>query len=168
MSIFRCTEKLLALVGRPDPQTDGLAPAGDDWYANVIRVDGRKCLLVTHAGTLFSMFVADVRAADLRPLGALVVPVIAGGLSAEGLHPESLGTLDPAAVLIAKTADRRVVGCMNDLAITCEAAAAGDGGLARLDLADLHHRLHRNLNSTRGYVPAIDLAAQWARRPATG
>lgn len=31
--ILRCTAKLLALVGRPDPQADGLSPSGDDWYA---------------------------------------------------------------------------------------------------------------------------------------
>ncbi len=53
---------------------------------------------------------------------------------------------------------------MNDLAFTCERAAADDGGLAHLDLDRLHRHLHRNLNSTRGYVPAIDLAHDRARR----
>jgi uncharacterized protein DUF6933 len=30
------------------------APADDDdWYANLLWLDRRKCLLITHAGTLF-------------------------------------------------------------------------------------------------------------------
>lgn len=165
--ILRCTAKLLAVVGPPDPEADRLRPSGDDWYANLVWIERRKCLLVTHASTLLSVFAPDVRAGGLRPPGRFVVPLIAAELAAEGLDPHSLGPLDPARVMIAKTADRRVLGCMNDLAITCQAAANADGGLARLDVADLHYRLHRNLNSTRGWVPAIDLAARRARRPET-
>lgn len=109
MLIFSFHREAVGVVGRPDPQTDGLAPAGDDWYANVIRVDGRKCLLVTHADTLFSVFVPDVgrRAPPSRAAGG------AGHrrrLTAEGLHPNTLGVLNPATVTIAKTADRRVLG----------------------------------------------------------
>lgn len=53
---------------------------------------------------------------------------------------------------------------MNDLAFTCERAAADEGRLAHLDLDHLHHHLHLNLNSTRGYVPAIEIAHDRARR----
>jgi hypothetical protein len=42
-------------------------PSDDDWYANLLWVERQKCLLFTHAGTLFSVFVAGVRKADLRP-----------------------------------------------------------------------------------------------------
>jgi len=143
--IVRATARTRALVGRPDPEAIALAASGDDWYANVIWIEGRKCLLVTHADTLFSVFAPDVRAW-------------------QGLPADALGVLDPGRTIIAKTADRKVLGCMNDLAFTCERAAADDGGLAYLDVDRLHHHLHRNLNSTRGYLPAIDLAHDRARR----
>jgi hypothetical protein len=58
-------------------------------------LDRRKCLLLTHAGTLFPVFVADVRAADLRALGSYIVGHIAAELASEGLRPDSLGQLDP-------------------------------------------------------------------------
>ncbi|MGH9131523.1 MAG: DUF6933 domain-containing protein [Acidimicrobiales bacterium] len=161
--ILRCTAKLAALAGRPGSESDSLAPNGDDWYANLVWIDGRKCLLVTHAETLFSVFAPDVRAAQLRPLGPFVVPMIVAELALEGLGADSLGSLDPEAAVIAKTADRSVLGCMNDLAFLCERAAACDGGLAKLDLARLHHLLHRNLNSPRDYVPAIELARERAQ-----
>ena len=58
--IVRCTRKLLDVI-RPGQLAD--APAdGDDWYANLLRIDGRKCLLLTHADTLFTIFEPGVRA----------------------------------------------------------------------------------------------------------
>lgn len=54
---------------------------------NLVWLDRRKCLLVTHAGTLFPVFVADVRAAGLRPPGPYVVRIIEAELASEGLPP---------------------------------------------------------------------------------
>lgn len=159
MLVVRCTTKLQKLVGRPDRETASLRASGDDWYANLLWIDGRKCLLATHAGTLLSVFVPDVRARDLRPIGSFVVPRIHGQLAAEGFPPDALGVLDPSESLIAKTADRSVIGCMNDVALTCQYAVADAGGLPRLDLVGLHRRLQRNIASARGYVQPVDLVA---------
>ena len=161
--ILRCTVRLQALVGRPDRQEDP-GPSEEDWYANVVMIERRKCLLITHAATLFSVFAPDVRAAQLRPVGPYVVERIVSQLSAEGLDEHALGELDPARVTIAKTADRSVLGCMNDLALTCQLAAEDAGGLARVDLSGLHRVLQRHIYAARGYVPAIDLIADFAGR----
>ena len=139
--------------------TEERAASPDDWYANLFWVQRRKCLLVTHAETLFSVFAPAVRAADLRPLDAFVAPLIARQLAAEGFPATALGQLDRGQASIAKTADRQVLGCMNDIAAACQHAAADAGGLARLDLAALHHRLQRNITSARNYVAPIDLLA---------
>lgn len=60
-------------------------------------IDRRKCLLLTHAGTLFPAFVADVRKADLVPLGALVAERAATALNDERPPDDILGVLDPPA-----------------------------------------------------------------------
>ena len=99
-----------------------------------------------------------------RPVGSYVVERIVSQLSAEGLDEHALGELDPARVTIAKTADRSVLGCMNDLALTCQLAAEDAGGLARVDLRGLHRVLQRHIYAARGYVPAIDLIADFAGR----
>lgn len=155
--ILRCTAKLQAIIGRAGPDAAALPAAADDWYANLLWIDGRKCLLATHAGTLFSVFVPDVRAPQLRPIGAFLLPRIVEQCAAEGLSAEIVGVTDSCAVRIAKTADRSVLGCMNDLALHCEYAVADAGGLAQVDLVALHHRLQRNITSAREYVPAIEL-----------
>ena len=155
--LVRCTTRLLELLGNPITEERPASP--DDWYANVFWVQRRKCLLVTHTETLFCVFAPAVRAASLRPLHAFVVPLIKGQLAAEGFPAAALGPLDCGPASIAKTADRQVLGCMNDIATACQHAAADAGGLARLDLVALHHRLQRNITSARDYVCAVDLVA---------
>lgn len=136
----------------------------DDWYANLLWIQRRKCLLVTHAGTLFSVFVPDVRVYQLRPPGPFVVARIGEQLAVEGLPSHILGVHDNDPVRIAKTADRSVLGCMNDVARLCEQVVADAGGLARVDRAELHRAMQRNITSARDYIPAIELATARLRR----
>ena len=93
-----------------------------------------------------------------------MAPLITRQLAAEGFPAGALGRLDSGQASIAKTADRQVLGCMNDLAGACQHAAADAGGLARLDLTALHYRLQRNITPARDYVPAVDLVANRPRR----
>ncbi len=156
--IVRCTAKLRALLGRQAQERADPGCSPSDWYANLLVIERRKCLLVAHAGTLLSVFAPDVRAAQLRPLGPFVVTRIVAQLHAEGLSERALGELDPTCVTIAPTAGgRSVLGCMNDLALTCRLAVQDAGGLGSLDLAGLHHVLQRHIYAARDYVPAIDL-----------
>ena len=61
---------------------------------------------------------------------------------------------------MAKTADRGVLGCMNDMAFLCEVAISHADGLAHCDPVELNQALHRNINSSRAYRPPVELAAQ--------
>lgn len=165
--VLRCTAKLLKRSRQQPPQPAPPA-CDDDWYANLISVERRNCLLICHAATLFAIFIPDVGAAELRRLGAHVVPRIHQQLTAAEFTADALGVLDPDQVTIATTADRSVLGCMNDLALTCQLAARQAGSLAALDLAQLHQHLQVHLSGARDYIPAIDLvAARVAQRPPT-
>ena len=157
--ILRCTRKLLTVLG---PAVAGPAPAPDpgDWHANLLRLDRRTCLLLTHSATLFTIFEADVTASGLRATRQLVTGLIGRELRREELPAGTFGDLGQQEVLLAKTADRSVLGCMNDMAFRCEHAIASAGGLARTDLPDLNRSLRRNINSARGYCPPIELAAR--------
>lgn len=78
-------------------------------------------------------------------------------IRSEGLPSAIFADLEPDKVILAKTADRSVLGCMNDMTVLCETAISGSGGLARTDLGALNRSLRRNINSTRGYRPPIEL-----------
>ena len=85
---------MLALLGK-SIEIGEPPPSDEDWYANLLWLERRKCLLLTHAGTLFSGFVPDVRAAELRPLGPFVVNVVEAALRSERLPVDGLGGSTP-------------------------------------------------------------------------
>ncbi len=72
---------------------------------------------------MFTVFEPDVRAAALRDTRTAVTGLIARELAREGLPADTFGELETAAVTLAKTADRTILGCMNDMAHHTEAIA---------------------------------------------
>ncbi len=161
--ILRCTKKLLDLI-EARPRDLATARAGDDdWYANLLWLDRRKCLLLAHAGTLFSVLVADVRKADLLPIGRLVVGTIDRALDAENLTRGRFGKLDPNSVELATTVSRTVLGYMNEMARYCHYAITAQGGFERIDFDSLNRQLRRELHLSRyaqGFFVPIELAAK--------
>jgi hypothetical protein len=152
--ILRCTKKLLSVIGSV-PISEP-APDAEDWYASLLWFDRRKCLLLTHVGTLFTIFEADVSASDLRSTGSFISALVRRELLSEGLSPDMFGP-GSEEVVYAKTADRSVLGCMNDMAYMCEEAIAESGSLRHNDRVALNRSLRRNINSTRNYERPIDL-----------
>jgi hypothetical protein len=146
---------------RAAPATLAVAPAtAEDWYLNLLWIDRRKCVLLTHAGTLFSVFRAGVSVSDLRKTGGYVTDVIDEELRAEGLPPGLFGQLDPEALRIATTASRSTLGFMNDMAVHLRYQAVRAGGLDRCDTEALNRQLRRTLHNHGGYVTSLDLVAQ--------
>jgi hypothetical protein len=87
--VGRCTKKMLDLLGGRSITLSELTPTDEDWYLNLLWIDRQKCLLLTHAGTLFSVFRAGVHRADLRPIGTYLVAAIETELSAENLPTDT-------------------------------------------------------------------------------
>jgi hypothetical protein len=153
--ILRCTAKARALLGAPNL----VDPASDDneWYLNVLWFDRRKCLLLVHADTLFPVFVADVRKADLMPIENWMARVVRCELVSEGLAEDTLGSLT-GRVLIAKTASRQILGFMNEMAMQADYAIADAGSLAACDIDGLNQWLRRDLHNVDGrYVTSLEL-----------
>ena len=148
--VVRCTSKLLDLLGKPSVRLVEAPPSDDDWYANLLWLDRRKCLLATHAGTLFSLFVADIRAADLRPFERRIADLVVAALLDDGLPSDALGHLAPDEVQIAKTASKHVLGVMNQMAFEIEWAVDQARGLGDVDIGHLNRHLHRSLHTKDG------------------
>jgi hypothetical protein len=154
--IVRCTAKARALLDAR--QLAEPEPSDDDWYVNLLWFDRRKCLLLAHVGTLFPVFVPDVRKADLTPVDLWLGNVVRRALGAEGLPGHVLGDLS-APVELAKTVSRQMLGFMNEMARFAEYAIADAGGLARCDVEELNREQRRMLHNRDGdYVRPIELA----------
>jgi hypothetical protein len=70
----------------------------------------------------------------------LVVDLVQTALGQEQFPPDALGALDPDAPRLARTASRRVLGFMNDMALTSRLPVDRAGGLEHADLDDLNRR----------------------------
>jgi hypothetical protein len=165
--VLRCTARLLKLVGPRPGDLVRAEPAADDWYANLLWLDRRKCLLLAHASTLFSVFVPGVRKSDLVPTGPVVMSLIQEELRAESLPLDCLGVLAPSSVEIARTASRVVLGYMNEMGWYCKYAVAAHGGLDCCNAVQLNRELRRELHQSRqppGYFVPIELAQGQATR----
>jgi hypothetical protein len=150
----------LAVIGSKLIAEPASVPDAEDWYANLLWLDRRKCLLLSHSATLFSIFEADVSASDLRATRRLVTRLIARELLCEDLPSSTFIDLESEKVILAKTADRSVLGCMNDMASLCENTITRSGGLSRTDFVALNRSLRRNINSARDYQPPIELTVE--------
>ena len=126
--ILRCTKRLLDVLGHDRLASVSPEPGAEDWYANLVWIERRKCPFLTHSGTLFSVFSPDVRAGALRTTGAFFAQLVATALADEGLPGDCFGDLAYDELTVVKTVDRQVLGCMNDLASICEHAAIDAGG----------------------------------------
>ena len=163
--ILRCTAKIVTLLGVRAADLVDVPPSDDDWYLNLLWIDRRKCLLLTHAGTLFPVFVADVRKADIQPIGPYIVSVIEEQLGSEGLRVDTFGRLDAREVRLAKTASRAILGVMNDTAVHARYRIEAMGGIDRLDVLFLNRYLRRGLHSRDGdYVRPLDLVMHQGHR----
>lgn len=156
--IVRCTARLLRLLA-PGEVAD-VPSAPNDWYANLIWIDRRKCLLLVHANTLFPVFIADVRKPQLTRFSVYLAGTVVTALADEGLSPDSLGPLDPAHVQVARTASRSVLGFMSDMASTSQYLAERAGGINHLDTGELNAFLRRTPFNRGGYIRPIEAARQ--------
>jgi len=146
------------LGGRVLTLTD-LPATDEDWYANLLWLDRQKCLLRTHTGTFFSVFLPRVTTADLRPLGPYVVKAVEAELRSESLPPDTFGRLNRDAVRLAKTASRSTLGFMNEMAVHLRYQVTDASGRSQCNIGALNHHLHRTLHNRGAYVYPIKLVA---------
>ena len=91
MRLIHCTQKLLKELGSPHLQniestlaTEGLG----NWYANLIRIDRRKCLLFTNEKTLYSFLIANVLKKNIKNIEEKFLINLSMILQAEGFRFE--------------------------------------------------------------------------------
>jgi len=158
--LLRCTRGFLKLVGNRAGTLVEAEPGIDDWYANVFLIERRKCLLLVHSDTLFSVLDTDVRVAQLDDLGLYVATLVVDGLASEGLAGTTLGPVDPSGVRVARTASRSVLGHLNEMTFEAQHLIAPAGGLRHTDLDCVNRRLRRGLHRRGGgYAAQLELAA---------
>jgi len=146
MRVLRCTRKVLNDPGMEADEpaaVDDLAGVLKEWYVNLLRIDRRKCLLFTDAGTLYTFLVAGVVKKDVQSLPLLFAEHLLENHLRDGIPAdiaERVATVEP--FRLAKTRDRRVLGSMTELAHLYRYHIERAGGLADTDLRELNRRMN--------------------------
>lgn len=169
--VLRCTAKLLNAMGLgpSDLKVDTEATKPWlEWYANLLLLHRRKCLLVTNAATLYSVFVPAVRKVDLQNIDSLFREQLEKSMAIIGIdrHDSERVLADLGRAVFAKTVDRSVLGSMTDLAIQIQYNMALRGELEELDTMALHRDLNSVPMGALGYSCAIDRWRQCIGEPA--
>ena len=148
--LIHCTQKLLAEIpgGLIDP-----SESGESWHANLLRIDRRKCVLFTHDATLYSVFVPGLKKPEFEHLDDVFGQRLFKALLWDEFPQIQIERMLDACrtIRFARSNNRSVLGSMNEMRFHIEVDIEDAGGLDRVDLADLHHRLNRTPWSAVGY-----------------
>lgn len=156
--IVRCTARVAQALklGRlsDTPQSR------DDWYVNTVTIARRRVVLAIHADTLFPIVAVGLSLAQLRDLPGWLAAQVSHALEDEGLPTTQLGSLDTQHALLVRTASKRILGHLNQLAMEVEWAVQEHGGWDEVDLLELNRALRRSLRGRDGgYVVPLELAS---------
>ena len=116
MFALRCTQKLLDRVkAAPDPVPAPPDTVLGDWYANLVRVGRVQVVLAVSERTLLPVVVPakEGQTVARRVTEAIEPMLVSIGVPAEAVIAERDAMRD---VAIARTASRRALGSLNDLA----------------------------------------------------
>jgi len=148
VQIIHCTKKLLSeLEASPEGSITPEQSSGflGPWHANLIRIERRKCLLLTNDRTLYSFLVPGVKKKDLGNFRELFSLHLKMNLVKEDFSPGDINKAleEYGEIAIAPSASRSVLGSMNDLAYQADFLVSRAGGLEKGDMLIVNMMLNR-------------------------
>jgi hypothetical protein len=169
MRIIHCTRKLLKELDVPlvEPEkisqpTEGLG----NWYANLLRIERRKCLLFTNEKSLYTFLIPKVLKANLKNIEQEFLINLSYNLQNEGFGLEVINGVRQEYLEIgfAKTVSKSVLGSMNDLAYQYEVHIIGDGGFNNIKILQLNQKINRTPMGALKYkypIEALKKLLKW-------
>jgi len=148
MRIIHCTQRLLKGIGI-SPNVD--APANTkglgNWYANLVEIDGKKCLLFTNEKTLYSFLIPNVKKANLKNIVNEFLINLSYNLQAEGFSLDVITRVmqEYKEIEFTKTASKKMLGSMNQLAFEYEVLVQGKEGLENVKILEINRHINRTI-----------------------
>jgi len=159
MIIFRCTQKLLTELhfNKQNLKDPGEGFLGS-WFANLFRIERRKCVLFTNDRTLYSVLLYGLKKPDFDALGQRFTSGLLANLKNDGFPPEQVASIGMTCQKVSwgVTNNRRVLGSMNDMILTTKYMVAVYRQPIEQEIAQLNHELNRTPMSMLKRIVAID------------
>ena len=148
MRIIHCTKKLLKELDvsliEPDkilPNPEGLG----NWYANILRIDRRKCVIFTNEKILYTFLIPKVLKTNLKNIEEEFLIQLSYNLQNEGFGLEVINRVmqEYQEIGFAKTVSKSVLGSMNDLAWQYEFQIMREGGIDNIKILQHNQMINR-------------------------
>ncbi|MEJ2310416.1 MAG: hypothetical protein P8Z31_02685 [Gammaproteobacteria bacterium] len=151
--IIRCTKKLLKELRIQPVDVEDASPVGS-WHANLLHVDRRKCAIVTHDLTLFTLFMPGLRRAEFDRFDDVFGQALFRTMRLFDFEQRLIECmLDRSrSNLYTTTNDRSVLGSMNDMAFHIRYFIDAFGGLSVADLDEIATRINRTPFKAIGFA----------------
>ncbi|MBM4135671.1 MAG: hypothetical protein FJ241_02450 [Nitrospira sp.] len=161
MRIIHCTRKLLKELDVPlvEPDKVPLPTEGlGNWYANLLRIDRRKCLLFTNEKSLYTFLIPKVLKANLKSMEQEFLIHLSYNLQSEGFGLDVINRVmqEYQEVGFAKTASKKVLGSMNQLTFEYEVLIEQKEGMENIRLLDLNKHINRTIMGALKYKYPIE------------
>ena len=148
MRLIHCTQKLLKeLDVTPVDLTsytrdsEGLG----NWYAHLIRIDKRKCILFTNEKTLYSFLIPQVVKSNLINIKNEFIAHLVFNLQKDGFGIDVINMVrqEYGEIGFARTANRSVIGSMNEFAFEYKFLIMRDGGIENTKILEVNTKINQ-------------------------
>jgi Domain of unknown function (DUF6933) len=159
MAVIHCTQKFLKDLGNPPLAGMEDADTGDltSWYANLLRINRRKCVMFTNEKTLYSFLVPNMVKEHFKEFRVVFLTHLCLNLRYEGFGPDVIKMVreEHQEIRFAKTASRSVLGSMNDFADQYECYIKIAGGTDNADIMVISRKVNETPMSLLKYESPI-------------
>jgi len=148
MRIIHCTRKLLKELDVPliEPGKIPLPTEGlGNWYANLLRIDRRKCLIFTNEKSLYTFLIPKVLKANLKSIEQEFLIHLSYNLQNEGFGLEMINRVMQGyeEIGFANTSNRQVLGSMNEFAFEYEYLIRREVGIEKVKIFEINKEINR-------------------------
>jgi hypothetical protein len=167
MPLIRCTQKLLKELNIKPWDEETTPSQLGDWHANLLHLEGRKCVLFTQDQTLYSFFVPGLKKGDFEQLEGIFRQQLFRYLVNEGFEQPKIEQIltEYQTIRFAKTTSRSVLGSMNDITFRLKYQISAIGGLSQLNLDTFTQALNRVPMSAIKYRFSIEAVKSQLEQP---
>lgn len=166
MLTFKCTQKVRDYLSlAPDELTDYEVNSDSvlgDWYVNLIVIDRRKCLLFMNDRTLLSFLATGFKKSEglKHDVYEVFIHHLFNLYKLLELPLDGLNKVmdDYVEYGYSKTASKKLLGNMNDLAYLYQQTIAYNGGIAKCDLSKIIWLMNHTPQANLNHQYSVDVA----------
>jgi len=114
---IQATKKLQEFLGIKENEVPSSEDVMGLWHGNIFMIGRRKCLLLTHNESYYSVFIYGVTKKQMKELPTIVKKFLQELLCSDGFTLKQIAKMSESVESIeyAKTSARKVLGVMNDM-----------------------------------------------------